>query len=75
MTKIDKLSVNFHNRKVGTLSFDPKGQLCVFDYDLEWRVSGFSISPLELALKEETFLAKPMAFNGNFGIFEDSLPD
>ncbi len=73
--KIDKLSVGFHNRKVGTLSFDTKGQLCVFEYDPEWRVNGFSISPLELPLKEGTFLAKPMPFNGDFGIFEDNLPD
>lgn len=75
MTKIDKLYVNYHGRNVGTLSFDPNGQLCVFEYDMEWRVDGFSISPLELPLKEGTFLAKPMPFNGNFGIFEDSLPD
>ncbi|MDE6480821.1 MAG: type II toxin-antitoxin system HipA family toxin [Muribaculaceae bacterium] len=75
MTRIDKLSVKFHDRNVGTLSFDPDGQLCVFEYDKEWRIDGFSISPLELPLKEGTFLAKPMPFNGNFGIFEDSLPD
>ncbi len=75
MVKIDKLSVRFHDKKVGTLSFDPKGQLCVFEYDPEWRGNGFSISPLELPLKEGTFLAKPIPFNGNFGIFEDSLPD
>lgn len=75
MTKIDKLSVNYHDRNVGTLSFDPDGQLCVFEYDKQWRIDGFSISPLELPLKEGTFLAKPMPFNGNFGIFEDSLPD
>ncbi|MDE7350009.1 MAG: type II toxin-antitoxin system HipA family toxin [Muribaculaceae bacterium] len=75
MTKIDKLSVSYHNRKVGTLSFDPKGQLCVFEYDKEWIINGFSISPLELPLNEGIFLAKPMPFNGNFGIFEDSLPD
>ncbi len=75
MTKIEKLSVNFHDTKVGTLSFDPKGQLCVFEYDMAWRINGFSISPLELPLKEGTFLAKAIPFNGNFGIFEDSLPD
>ena len=75
MTKIDKLSVKYHDRKVGTLTFDPDGQLCVFEYDKEWRIDGFSISPLELPLKEGIFLAKPMPFNGNFGIFEDSLPD
>ena len=75
MTEINKLSVNYHDRNVGTLSFDPDGKLCVFEYNPEWRFDGFSISPLELPLKEGTFLAKPMPFNGNFGIFEDSLPD
>ena len=75
MTKFDRLSVNYHDRKVGTLSFDTEGRLCVFEYDREWMLNGFSISPLELPLKAETFLAKPMPFNGNFGIFEDSLPD
>jgi serine/threonine-protein kinase HipA len=36
---------------------------------------GFSISPLELPLRPGLFLAKPSPFYGNFGIFEDSLPD
>lgn len=38
-------------------------------------MEGFSISPLELPLKPGLFVAKPQPFNGNFGIFEDSLPD
>lgn len=38
-------------------------------------MEGFSISPLELPLKSGLFVAKPQPFNGNFGIFEDSLPD
>lgn len=75
MKKVTKLSVNYHNSRVGTLSFDPDGQLCVFEYDKEWRVYGFSISPLELPLQDGSFIAKPLPFNGNFGIFEDSLPD
>ncbi len=75
MTKIEKLSVNYHDRRVGTLSLTPDNKLCAFEYDKEWLAGGFSISPLELPLRTGLFLAKPTPFNGNFGIFEDSLPD
>ena len=53
----------------------PDNQQCVFQYDKEWLSSGFSISPLELPLKPDMFIAKSEPFWGNFGIFEDSLPD
>ena len=46
-----------------------------FEYDPHWIADGFSISPLELPLKTGLFLAKPTPLYGNFGIFEDSLPD
>lgn len=75
MKKIDKLSVNYHGRRVGTMSLTPDNRLCAFEYDPEWLADGFSISPLELPLKPGMFIAKPTPFNGNFGIFEDSLPD
>ncbi len=75
MIKIDKLIVRFHDRTVGMLSLTSDDRLCVFEYDREWLLDGFSISPLELPLKPGTFIAKPTPFNGNFGIFEDSLPD
>lgn len=75
MKKVDRLSVKFQDRLVGTLSLSPDNSLCVFEYDNQWIADGFSISPLELPLKPGTFLAKPAPFNGNFGVFEDSLPD
>lgn len=75
MRKIDKLSVTFNGSPVGTLSLTSDNRLCVFEYDRQWLLDGFSISPLELPLKPGTFIAKPTPFNGNFGIFEDSLPD
>ncbi len=53
----------------------PDNRQCAFQYDKEWLLSGFSISPLDLPLKPELFIAKPEPFWGNFGIFEDSLPD
>ncbi|MDE6783102.1 MAG: type II toxin-antitoxin system HipA family toxin, partial [Paramuribaculum sp.] len=40
-----------------------------------WLTDGFSISPLELPLRPGLFVAKPQPFFGNFGVFDDSLPD
>lgn len=75
MKKTDRLHVKYHDRIVGILSLTPDNRLCAFEYDKEWLLDGFSISPLELPLKPGLFIAKPTPFNGNFGIFEDSLPD
>lgn len=60
---------------VGILSLTPDNRVCAFEYDPAWLRTGFSISPIELPLKSGLFLAKPLPFAGNFGIFEDSLPD
>lgn len=73
--KIDRLEVKYRDRLVGRLSLTPDNRLCVFEYAPEWLADGFSISPLELPLKTGVFVAKPQPFYGNFGIFEDSLPD
>ena len=75
MKKTDSLQVKFHNKKVGTLTLTADKKCCVFEYDTLWLTEGFSISPLELPLKPGLFIAQPNPFNGNFGIFEDSLPD
>lgn len=71
----EKLKVMFRDRIVGTLSLTSDDRLCVFEYDKSWIADGFSISPLELPLKPGVFIAKAHPFYGNFGIFEDSLPD
>ena len=73
--KTDKLMVKYHDRVVGTLTLTPDDRLCAFEYDSAWLSDGFSISPLELPLKAGLFIAKHQPFHGNFGIFEDSLPD
>lgn len=73
--KTDKLTVKYHGQIVGTLALTPDNRLCAFEYDRSWLSGGFSISPLELPLKSGLFIAKPQPFHGNFGIFEDSLPD
>ncbi|MDY3858668.1 MAG: HipA N-terminal domain-containing protein, partial [Muribaculaceae bacterium] len=75
MNRTEKLEVKFRGQLVGTLSLTPDNRQNVFEYDDQWRASGFSISPLELPLKPGLFIAKPRPFYGNFGIFEDSLPD
>lgn len=75
MKKIERLTVKYHDATVGILSLTPDSKLCAFEYDKAWLLNGFSISPLELPLQPGLFIAKPQPFYGNFGIFEDSLPD
>lgn len=75
MKKINKLIVKHQGKTVGRLSLTPDNRLCTFEYDAAWLVEDFSISPLELPLKPGLFIARPTPFYGNFGIFEDSLPD
>lgn len=75
MMHLDRLSVKYNSRLVGVLSLVPGSNLCAFEYDKLWIADGFSLSPLELPLKEGVFIAKPQPFAGNFGVFEDSLPD
>lgn len=75
MNSINKIVVKYHDKKVGELGMTPDESRCAFRYDNEWLAKGFSISPLDLPLKPELFIAKSQPFFGNFGIFEDSLPD
>ncbi|MBC5623258.1 MULTISPECIES: type II toxin-antitoxin system HipA family toxin [Butyricimonas] len=75
MKLVDKLTVMYRDRKVGELTLTPDRRRCAFQYDKNWLVSGFSISPLDLPLKPDLFIASPEPFYGNFGIFEDRLPD
>lgn len=75
MNKIDRLTVKYHGEIVGVISLTPDDKRLVFEYDPRWLAEGFSISPLELPLKTGLFLAKPAPLHGDFGIFEDSLPD
>ena len=75
MKHVNKLSVLYRDRKVGELSMTPDDRFCAFQYNREWLLHGFSISPLDLPLKPDLFIAKQEPFWGNFGVFEDSLPD
>lgn len=75
ISSVNKLSVLYREQIVGTLAMTTDGKCCTFQYDSDWLRTGFSISPLDLPLRADMFIAKPTPFYGNFGIFEDSLPD
>lgn len=76
MKKVSSLIVSYRDRVVGRLSMSPAhAGVCAFEYDAQWLAEGFSISPLELPLRQGVFESKPQPFYGNFGIFEDSMPD
>ena len=52
-----------------------KDRLAMFEYDTDWLRNGFAISPFHLPLEQRLFIASPKPFDGNFGVFDDSLPD
>ncbi len=68
------VEVWFENRLVGKLAITGDG-LCAFEYDSEFLKNGFSISPYVLPLEKKVFIAERDPFDGNFGVFDDSLPD
>ena len=73
MRAFESLKVLYHGRLVGRLTTGVN-DTCLFQYDREWLDTGFSISPLKLPLKPDLFEADYLPFQGNFGVFEDSLP-
>ena len=62
------------NSLVGRIALTSEG-LCAFEYDANFLENGFSISPYALTLEKKVFMAERDPFDGNFGVFEDSLPD
>lgn len=74
MDKISHLHVFYKNRMVGTLA-RYKDYFTAFEYDKEWLVDGFSISPFSLPLEKKVFIPKIDPFEGLYGVFSDSLPD
>ena len=70
----DIITVLYHNTIIGRLTLT-NTNCCAFEYSAEWIETGFSISPLKLPLQKGLFIAKSQPFDGNFGIFNDSLPD
>lgn len=74
MKSINKVSVFYRNQKVGTIALTPD-HLLAFQYDTAFLRTGFSISPFKLPLRDDVFLASSHPFGGNFGVFDDALPD
>ncbi|MCL2561265.1 MAG: type II toxin-antitoxin system HipA family toxin [Rikenellaceae bacterium] len=74
MNNAQLLEVYLAAERVGRMALTPDG-LCGFEYDVRWLQAGFSISPLHLPLKTGLIIAKRDPFQGNFGVFDDSLPD
>ena len=62
------------NSLVGRIALTSEG-LCAFEYDADFLENGFSISPYVLPLEKKVFIADRDPFDGNFGVFDDSLPD
>jgi serine/threonine-protein kinase HipA len=72
--KPNSVMVFLHGKTVGRLAITPDN-LCAFEYDSGYLANGKSISPFFLPLKPGVFIARRTPFSGNFGIFNDSLPD
>ena len=68
------VEVTMGSRKVGRIALDRDGR-ALFEYDADWIRNGFPISPFHLPLESRLFTADAKPFDGNFGVFDDSLPD
>ena len=74
MKNIKVVEVYLGNARVGRLALTKEG-LGAFEYDSGYLTTGLSISPFELPLKNGVMIAKHSPFEGNFGVFDDCLPD
>ena len=74
MKNISVIEVYLSSSRVGRMALTPEGA-CGFEYDSDWIQTGFSISPFYMPLKPDLMIAKQTPFHGNFGVFDDSLPD
>ena len=74
MKGIKLVEVHLGDKVVGRIAQTNEG-ICAFEYDAIYLTKGTSISPFELPLKNGVMLAKRTPFDGNFGVFDDCLPD
>lgn len=74
MNSYKSLQVFYNNLLVGTLA-KTSDNLVAFEYDDNWILNDFSISPFSLPLIKKVFIPKFDPFGGLFGVFNDSLPD
>ena len=71
---INLIDVKIGSLLVGQIAQTPQRKI-VFEYSPDFLQDGFSISPFYLPLKPGLFTAPYEPFAGNFGVFNDSLPD
>ena len=74
LSKPNAVTVVLNGETVGRLALTPEN-LCAFEYSPGFLSKGLSISPFYLPLRAGVFLARRDPFFGNFGVFNDSLPD
>lgn len=74
MKSIKVIEVYLGDVSVGRLAQTEEG-ICAFEYDAAYLSRGVSISPFELPLRTGVIMAKAKPFEGNFGVFDDCLPD
>ena len=74
MDKINVVEVFLDGNRVGRIALTEQS-VCAFEYDTEFLKTGFSLSPYHLPLRSGLFIAPRSPFRGNFGVFDDSLPD
>ncbi len=74
MGELNRIEVRMQGANVGMAALTADG-LLAFEYDADWLRHGFSISPLELPLEPGVRIAPALPFDGNFGVFDDALPD
>jgi serine/threonine-protein kinase HipA len=74
MNELNVIEVFWDTDKVGKIALT-SNHLCAFEYDASYLQKGTSISPFHLPLAPGVFIAKRAPFSGNFGVFNDSLPD
>lgn len=72
--KINKVDVYYNDIKVGTIAQVDHYHIA-FEYDHQWLIDGFSISPFSLPLKDKVYVCEKNTFDGVYGVFADSLPD
>ena len=68
------IDVQMNGEQLGRLALTPDS-FCAFEYNADYINKGVSISPFYLPLQPGLFVAKRAPFDGNFGVFNDSLPD
>ncbi|MCL2537511.1 MAG: type II toxin-antitoxin system HipA family toxin [Coriobacteriia bacterium] len=74
LKQLNECTVYYQDALVGRVGLQDDSRF-LFQYDASFMEKGVSISPLHLPLEPKLFEAPFSPFQGNFGVFDDSLPD